>query len=71
MKKYLISESGGINTFISIAEMQNPAHQGWKHVKITTTYDHSVRDTEYEQSKFDMCMDPESFERFKSAINNL
>jgi hypothetical protein len=71
MIKKLISEAGGINTYLSVSKMQNSAHSGWVHLKLTTTYDNSIRDTEYEQARLDMCMDPESFERFKSVINSL
>jgi len=71
MTKHLISEAGGINTYLSVAELQNPSHAGWKHVKITTTYDNSQRDPNYEQTKLDLCLDPSAFANLKAIVNSL
>lgn len=70
MTKHLISEAGGVSTYISVTELANPSHQGWKHVKITTTYDYS-RDPGYEQTKLDLCLDPDSFANLKTIVNSL
>lgn len=70
MTKHLISEAGGINTYLSVTELANPSHCGWKHVKITTTYDHS-RQPDYEQTKLDLCLDPEAFANLKTIVNSL
>jgi hypothetical protein len=70
MTKHLISEAGGINTYFLIQDLTNPSHCGWKHIKISTTYDHS-RDPDYEQTKVEMCLDPEAFASLKAVINSL
>lgn len=70
MTKHLISEAGGVNTYLSVTELQNPSHRGWKHVRITTTYDFS-RQPDYEQTKVDLCLDPTAFANLKSIVNSL
>jgi len=70
MTKHLINEAGGINTYLSVTELTNPSHLGWKHVKITTTYDYS-RDPDYEQTKLDLCLDPSAFANLKAVVNSL
>jgi len=70
MKKHLISEAGGVSTYLSVSPLADSAHAGWKYVKITTTYDFS-RDPDYEQVKLDMCMDPEAFANLKAVVNSL
>jgi len=42
----------------------------WTQVQIASTYDFS-RDPDYEQVKFEMCMDPETFKLFKQTVNSL
>jgi hypothetical protein len=70
MTKHLISEAAGISTYLAVSELESPTHRGWKHIKITTTYDYS-RDPDYEQTKLDLCMDPVSFDNLKSIVNIL
>jgi hypothetical protein len=70
MTKHLISEAGGINTYLSVSELINPSHSGWKHVKITTTYDYS-RHPDHEQTKLDLCLDPAAFANLKAIVNSL
>ena len=70
MKKHLISEAGGVNTYLTVQPLINPQHQGWKQIKISTTYDFS-RDPNYEQTKIELCMDPGEFANLKAVINSL
>ena len=70
MTKHLISEAGGINTYLSVSELENPSHSGWKHVRITTTDDYS-RQPDYEQTKLDLCLDPAAFANLKAIVNSL
>ena len=70
MKKHLINESAGVKTYLTVAPLTNPQHQGWAQVRIISTYDFS-RDPNYEQTKFEMCMDPETFNLFKQTVNSL
>ena len=70
MTKHLISEAGGINTFLTVEEMAAPSHAGWKHIRIATTYD-SSKDPNYEQVKLDLCMDPGEFANLKAVVNSL
>ena len=68
--KHLISESGGIRTYIDARPLTNPQHEGWTRVKISTTADWS-RDPDYEQTKVDLCLEPEEFANLKAVINSL
>lgn len=70
MTKHLISEAGGINTYLSVTELETPSHHSWRHVKITTTYDYS-RQPDYEQTKLDLCLDPAAFANLKAIVNSL
>jgi hypothetical protein len=70
VQKHLINESAGVKTYITVAPLTNPQHQGWTQVRIISTADFS-RDPDYEQVKFDMCMDPETFNLFKQTVNSL
>lgn len=70
MTKHLISEAGGVNTYLTVQPLTNPQHQGWKQVKVTTTYDFS-RDPGYEQTKLDLFMDEAGFANLKAVINSL
>lgn len=70
MTKHLISEAGGINTYLSAQPLTDAAHKGWTYIKLTSTYEFS-RDPDYEQVKLDMCLDPEAFANLKAVINSL
>ena len=68
MQKHLINESAGVKNYLTVTSLLVP--KTWTHVQITSTYDFS-RDPDYEQVKFDMCMDPETFNLFKQTVNSL
>jgi len=70
VQKHLINESAGVKTYITVAPLTNKQHQGWTHVRIISTADFS-RDPDYEQVKFEMCMDPDTFKQFKQTVNSL
>ena len=67
--KHIINQAGGVTTFIESTPLTNPQHQGWIRLRIYTTADFS-RQPDYEQTKLDLCLSPEDFSNFKSAINN-
>lgn len=68
MQKHLINESAGVRTYLTVTLLSVPKE--WTQVQIASTYDFS-RDPDYEQVKFDMCMDPETFKLFKQTVNSL
>lgn len=70
MKK-AIDNSGGMITWVEVRPMTNPAHQGWQHVRIATSYEESQRDPTFEQVKFEMCMDPKTFANFRACFNEM
>lgn len=70
MTKHLINEAGGVKTYVAVTELQNSAHQGWRHVKVTTTYDYG-RDPNFEQTKLDLFLNADDFFKFKSIVNSL
>ena len=68
--KHILSEAGGVTTYIETAPLINAAHQGWTRVRIYTTAEFS-RDPEYQQTKLDLCLDPNDFANLKAVINSL
>ena len=68
--KHLISEDGGVKTYIEAQPMTNPSHRGWTHVRIFTTADFS-RQPDYEQTKLELCLEPSDFANLKAVINSL
>ena len=68
MQKHLINESAGVRTYLTVTSLSVPKE--WTQVQIASTYDFG-RDPDYEQVKFDMCMDPETFKLFKQTVNSL
>ena len=68
MQKHLINESAGVKTYLTVTSLSVP--ETWTQVQITSTYDFG-RDPDYEQVKFDMCMDPATFNLFKQTVNSL
>ena len=68
--KHILSEAGGVTTYIEADPLVNPAHQGWTRVRIYTTAEFS-RDPEYQQTKIDLCLDPRDFANLKAVINSL
>ena len=70
MTQHLINEAGGIRTYIETQELSNPQHQGWRRVRIYTTYE-SSRDPEYQQNQLDLCLEPGAFANLKAVVNSL
>lgn len=70
MTKHLISEAGGVKTYIDAEALTNPSHKGWTRVRIYSTAEWS-RDPEYQQTKLDLCLEPSDFANLKSVINSL
>jgi hypothetical protein len=70
MTKNLISEAGGVKTYIDAKPLTNPQHVGWTQVRIYTTAEWS-RDPDYEQTKVELFMEPTAFANLKSVINSL
>ena len=68
--KHLISEAGGVKTYVEARAMTNPQHQGWTHARIFTTADFS-RQPEFEQTKLELCLEPGDFANLKAVINSL
>lgn len=68
--KQLLSEAGGVKTYIDISPLTNPQHAGWTRVKIYTLAEWS-RHPESEQVKIDLCLDPGDFANLKTVLNSL
>lgn len=65
MKK-LISNTGGMNTFLEIKPVE--AVPGMTHLRITTTYDGS-KHPEDERVHFDLCLEPTDLANIKAALS--
>jgi hypothetical protein len=70
MTKHLISEAGGVRTYLALTPLQAPSHPGWTHVKISSTYDFA-RDPAHEQTKLDLCLSAQDLANLKTAINEM
>ena len=70
MTTHLISEAGGVKTYIDAKPLTNPQHAGWMQMRIYTTAEWS-KDPGYEQTKLELFMEPEAFANLKSVINSL
>ena len=67
MKK-LISDVGGMKTFLEIRDIEAPSNM--KYIRVSTFYD-GARDPNGERTKFDMCMDSKDFQNLKDFINEV
>lgn len=67
MKK-LIDDAGEIHTYVELTPFTNPQHKGWMRLKVTTVYD-AARNPDEEQVRMDLCLNPESFQKFKEIFN--
>jgi hypothetical protein len=70
MTKHLISEAGGVRTYLALTPLQTASHQGWSHIKISSTYDFA-RDPAHEQTKLDLCLSAQDLANLKAAINEM
>lgn len=66
MTKKLISDAGGMKTYVEIRDVDTPA--GLKFLRVSTVYDNAKHPAE-ERTRFDMCLDQESFQMLKELIN--
>jgi hypothetical protein len=67
MKK-LISDVGGMKTFLEIRNIEAPSNM--KYIRVSTFYD-GAKDPNGERTKFDMCMEPKDFQNLKDFINEV
>lgn len=67
MKK-LISDVGGMKTFLEIRDLGIPANM--KYIRVSTFYD-GAKDPNSERTRFDMCMETEHFQNLKDFINEM
>ena len=67
MKK-LISDVGGMKTFLEIRDLETPAKM--KYIRVSTFYD-GAKDPNGERTRFDMCLEPEHFQVLKDFINEM
>ena len=68
--KHILSEAGGVTTYIEAQPLVDTAHRGWTRVRIYTTAEFS-RDPEYKQTKIDLCLEPSDFANLKAVLNSL
>ena len=68
MTKKLISETGGMRTYLEIRNVDTPA--GLKYMRISTFFD-GAKDPNSERTRFDMCLDEATFNAFKEMINEV
>lgn len=68
--KQLLSDAGGVKTYIQATPLSSPSHQGWTQVKIFTTAEFA-RDPNYEQTKLDLFLQPGELANLKAVINSL
>ena len=67
MKK-LISDVGGMKTFLEIRTIGTPSTM--KYLRVSTLYD-GAKDPNGERTQFDMCMESEDFQTLKDFINEV
>jgi hypothetical protein len=68
--KQLLSNAGGVNTFIQASPLEIPSHEGWMQVRIFTTAEWA-REPDYEQTKIELFLQPQEFANLKAVINSL
>jgi hypothetical protein len=67
MKK-LISDVGGMKTFLEIRDIEAPSNM--KYIRVSTFYD-GAKDPNGERTRFDMCMELRDFQNLKDFINEV
>lgn len=68
--KQILSDAGGVKTYIQAKPLETASHQGWTQVRIFTTAEFA-RDPDYEQTKIELFLQPEEFANLKAVINSL
>ena len=66
--KRLISDVGGMKTFLEIRDLEIPANM--KYIRVSTFYD-GAKDPNSERTRFDMCLEREHFQTLKDFINEM
>lgn len=67
MKK-LISDVGGLQTFVEVRTLGTPS--GMRYLRVSTFYD-GAKDPNSERTRFDMCMEEDHFQALKDFINEV
>jgi hypothetical protein len=65
MKK-LISDVGGMKTFVEVRKLDNPINM--KYIRVSSLYD-GAKDPNGERTRFDMCLNDPEFETLKDFFN--
>lgn len=68
MTKRLISDTGGMKTYVEIRDVDTPA--GMKYLRVSTFFD-GAKDPNSERTRFDMCMDEETFRALRDIFNEV
>jgi hypothetical protein len=66
--KRLISDTGGMKTYVEIRDINMPT--GTKYLRVSTFFD-GAKDPNSERTRFDMCMDDKTFSALKDLINEV
>lgn len=66
--KTLISNTGGMATYLEIRELDIPTNM--KYIRISTFFD-GAKDPNSERTRFDMCLESEEFNKLKAFINEV
>jgi hypothetical protein len=65
MKK-LISDVGGMKTFVEVRKLDNPINM--RYIRVSSLYD-GAKDPNGERTRFDMCLNDLEFETLKDFFN--
>lgn len=68
MTKKLISDVGGMKTFVEVRNVAAPSNM--KYIRVSTFYD-GAKDPNGERTRFDMCMEEEHFQNLKDLFNEM
>ena len=68
--KTLIDNSGGYETYVEIQDLENPAHVGWKTLRLTSVWT-GARGKVEEHSQYEINLEPESFEKLKEFFREV
>lgn len=69
MKK-LIYNAGGYLTYMEIRPFENPQHQGWVNLRVTTVWE-GARSTVEEQVKYELNLDPDALKNLRDLLNEV
>jgi hypothetical protein len=66
--KRLLSDVGGMKTFVEIRKLDTPASM--RYIRVSTFYD-GAKDPNGERTRFDICLEEEHFQVLKEFINEM